>query len=89
LLRASQFPAEIRSVIEAGNQIPFNGRNINVGRRAPFDDNVQDAVVAIMFKRQLWFVGMKLQAVSNQLQLLAARGIVSSRRDGSGSRAPD
>ena len=27
-------------------------------------------------------VGMKLQAVSNQLQLLAARGIVSSRRDG-------
>lgn len=28
-------------------------------------------------------VGMKVQAVSNQLQLLAARGIVSSRRDGS------
>ena len=27
-------------------------------------------------------VGMKVQAVSNQLQLLAARGIVSSRRDG-------
>jgi DNA-binding transcriptional ArsR family regulator len=25
---------------------------------------------------------MKVQAVSNQLQLLAARGIVSSRRDG-------
>jgi DNA-binding transcriptional ArsR family regulator len=28
-------------------------------------------------------VGMKVQAVSNQLQLLAARGIVSSRREGS------
>ena len=27
-------------------------------------------------------VGMRVQAVSNQLQLLAARGIVSSRRDG-------
>ena len=27
-------------------------------------------------------VGMKVQAVSNQLQLLAARGIVSWRRDG-------
>ncbi len=27
-------------------------------------------------------VGMKIQAVSNQLQLLAARGIVSSRRSG-------
>ena len=27
-------------------------------------------------------VGMKVQAVSNQLQLLAVRGIVSSRRDG-------
>ena len=27
-------------------------------------------------------VGMKVQAVSNQLRLLAARGIVSSRRDG-------
>ena len=27
-------------------------------------------------------VGMKVQAVSNQLQLLAARGIVASRRDG-------
>ena len=27
-------------------------------------------------------VGMKVQAVSNQLQMLAARGIVSSRRDG-------
>jgi DNA-binding transcriptional ArsR family regulator len=27
-------------------------------------------------------VGMKVQAVSNQLQLLAARGIVSSRREG-------
>ena len=27
-------------------------------------------------------VGMKVQAVSNQLQLLVARGIVSSRRDG-------
>lgn len=26
--------------------------------------------------------GMKVQAVSNQLQLLAARGIVSSRREG-------
>ena len=27
-------------------------------------------------------VGVKVQAVSNQLQLLAARGIVASRRDG-------
>lgn len=27
-------------------------------------------------------IGMKVQAVSNQLQLLTARGIVSSRRDG-------
>ena len=27
-------------------------------------------------------LGMKVQAVSNQLQLLSARGIVSSRRDG-------
>ena len=27
-------------------------------------------------------VGMKVQAVSNQLQLLVARGIVSSRREG-------
>lgn len=31
-------------------------------------------------------LGMKIQAVSNQLQLLAARGIVSSRRDGTSVR---
>lgn len=28
-------------------------------------------------------LGMKVQAVSNQLQLLTARGVVASRRDGS------
>lgn len=28
-------------------------------------------------------LGMKVQAVSNQLQLLATRGVVASRRDGS------